>query len=282
MISNSGTPYGSILAMSSLLNTFVHAKTAYDMKLFLSLLLTLMGCVSMYAQTSDDNLKEAVVVVDGLFFDKSVPLKSLIPGGSTIIPLKDPDGKRILGIYLPKGYVLEESMKGKAILAEQVKYGEKLLRDYNDRKPQSVATYEGIGAKVGELFVKFEYSDIDNNVWNNEKLKGKIFVINLWQSECGPCRREMPILSEWKERFPNVVFLSASRHNKEEILPIAKQHNFTWTHLQQASDLVSLVGKQGFPLTIVVDKDGIVRYAKVGASEENQAEAVSVIEDLSH
>lgn len=90
----------------------------------------------------------------------------------------------------------------------------------------------------------------------------------------------MPILSTWKERFPNVVFLSASRHNTDEILPIVKQHNFTWIHLQEAKDLVALVRQQGFPLTIVVDKNGIVRFAKVGASEENQAEAVSVIEEL--
>lgn len=91
----------------------------------------------------------------------------------------------------------------------------------------------------------------------------------------------MPILSTWKEKFPDVVFLSASRHNTEEILPIVEQHNFTWTHLQEATNLVALVGLQGFPLTIVVDKDGIVRFAKVGATEENQAEAVSVIEELS-
>ena len=92
----------------------------------------------------------------------------------------------------------------------------------------------------------------------------------------------MPILSQWKEKYPDVVFLSASRHNREEILPIAEKHNFTWTHLQDASDLVALVRQEGFPLTIVVDKEGIVRFAKVGASEENQSAALSIIEQLSH
>ena len=45
---------------------------------------------------------------------------------------------------------------------------------------------------------------------------------------------------------------------------------------------MALVRQEGFPLTIVVDKNGIVRYAKVGASEENQAEAVAIIEELTH
>ena len=252
------------------------------MKILISILLSIIGCVSIYAQTTTDSLKQAAVIADGLFFDMSVPAKSLIPGNSTMAVLKDPDGAIVIAVYLPDGFVLEDSMKAKAIPAENVKYSDKLLRDYNGRKPQTVGVYQGIGVKVGEPFVNFEYSDIDNNIWNNEKLKNKIFVINLWQSECGPCRREMPILSQWKDRFPEVVFLSASRHNKEDILPIVTQHNFTWTHLQEATDLVALVRKEGFPLTVVVDKDGIVRFAKVGASEENQAEAVAVIEELYH
>lgn len=251
------------------------------MKYICTILLSLVGYLNIYAQTPTDSLIQAAAIVDGLFFDKSMPTKSLIPGGATMAVLKDPDGAMVIGVYLPQGYVLDESTTAMAIPAERVKFAKKLIRDYNGRKPQTVGVYQGIGAKVGEPLVKFEYSDIDDNVWNNEKLKNKIYVINIWQSECGPCRREMPILSEWKERFPDVVFLSASRHNKEEILPIISKHNFTWTHLQEASDLVALVRQEGFPLTIVVDKNGIVRFAKVGASEENQAHAVAVIEELS-
>lgn len=249
------------------------------MKYLLPLLLSFIGCLSTYSKNS---LVQAAAIVDGLFFDKSMPSESIIPGGSTMVILKDPDGTMVLGVYLPEGFVLDESAKAKAIPAERVKHAEKLLRDYNGRKPQTTEVYQGIGVEVGNPMIEFEYTDIDGNVWNNEKLKDKIYVINIWQSECGPCRREMPVLSEWKDRFPDVVFLSASRHNKEEILPIVTKHKFTWTHLQEASDLVALVRQEGFPLTIVVDKNGIVRYAKTGASEDNQSEALTIIEELSH
>ncbi len=250
------------------------------MRIFFSLIFSIIGCLSGFAQTANDSLVRAAAIVDGLFFDKSVSVKSLIPGESTVAVLKDPEGKIVIAVYLPKGYEVEPSVIAKALPAERVMYAAKLLRDYEGRKPSATADYTGIGVKEGEPFINFEYRDTEENIWNNKKLKGKIYVINLWQTECGPCRREMPTLSEWKERFPDVVFLSASRHNTEEILPIVKQHNFTWTHLQEAKDLVALVRHQGFPLTIVVDKEGIVRYAKVGASEENHAEAVAVIEEL--
>lgn len=250
-------------------------------KYILAILLALGSGFAACAQVSADSLIKAAVIVEGLFFDKSVPAKSVIPGGSTMVVLNDPEGAMVVGAYLPEGYVLDESIRAKSIPAERVKFAEKLISDYNGRRPQSVAKYQGIGAKVGEPLIEFEYSDIDGNVWNNEKLKDKIYVINIWQAECGPCRREMPTLSKWKERYPDVIFLSASRHSKEEILPIVSEHQFTWTHLQCATNLVALVRQEGFPLTIVVDRKGIVRYAKVGASEENQAQAVAAVEDLS-
>lgn len=249
------------------------------MRTLVVIIFSVVGCLNVLAQTANEELVKASAIAEGLFFDNTVSLKSLIPANSTTAILKDPDGKAVLAVYFPKDYVMEESLKERAIPAECVQYSDKLIRDYEGRRPLPVAS--GIGVRIGEPFVRFEYADTDSNVWNNDKLKDRIFVINIWQTECGPCRREMPVLSEWKERFPEVVFLSASRHNKEEILPIAEQHDFTWIHLQEATDVVALVGQQGFPLTIVVDKDGIVRHAKVGASAENQAEAVAVIEQLS-
>jgi thiol-disulfide isomerase/thioredoxin len=247
------------------------------MKIFLSLFMSIFGCLSVYAQTSGDSLVQASVIVDGLIFDETVPTGSLIPGGSSLSFIKDTDGHRVICAFLPEGYELDETVIEKAIPTERVKFGEQLLHEYNELRPETVAGYDGIGVKVGEPMIKFEYFDIDNTVWNNDKLLGKVYVINLWQSECGPCRREMPVLSAWKDQFPDVVFLSASRHTRAEIMPIVEQHHFTWTHLQQATDLVALVRQQGFPLTIVVDKTGIVRFAKVGASADNQAASLRAL-----
>lgn len=248
-------------------------------RFFLSMIAIAVSIVS-YAQTPTDSLVRATAIVDGLFFDQTTPAKSITPGGCTMAILKDPDGKTVLGVYLPQGYVLDDEIMSHAIPYDKVMYAERLLRDYNGRKPATTAQYQGIGVTVGEPMIDFNYTDTDNEIWNNEVLRGKPYVINVWQSECGPCRGEMPILSQWKERFPGVVFLSASRHNAAEIQPIVQRHNFTWNHLQEATDIVALVRQEGFPLTIVVDKNGIVRFAKVGASEANQNAALTIIEEL--
>lgn len=105
---------------------------------FLISILAIIGCAAIYAQTPDDTLVNAAAIVDGFFFDKATPAQSLIPGNSTMIILEDPDGASVIGVYPPEGFVLEESIKAKAIPAKRVKYAEKLLRDYKGRKPQTI------------------------------------------------------------------------------------------------------------------------------------------------
>ena len=248
-------------------------------KIFSSLIISIYTIIT-FANEQTDSLIIPFCISDGHFFAKE-NFRDVMPGGSTIATMKDPDGNKLIGVFLPEGFTLDESIIALAISPESVKYADKLLRDYNGRKPSVLNKYTGIGVEVGKPFINFNYKDTDNNIWNNRSVAGKVYVINVWQSECGPCRDEMPILSSWKEKFPDVVFLSASRHNTDEILPIAQYHNFTWTHLQEATDLVALVGQQGFPLTVVIDKNGIVRFAKVGASEKNQKEAFNTIQELS-
>ena len=89
----------------------------------------------------------------------------------------------------------------------------------------------------------------------------------------------MPELSMWKEQMPEVMFFSATFHDAETAKRITDKHHFTWTHLVEAKDMMSWIGTEGFPLTIVVDKRGVVRYAVHGTSEEKRAELLAKIKE---
>ena len=125
----------------------------------------------------------------------------------------------------------------------------------------------------------FSEKDIDGHIWTNDSVKGRVMVLNLWYSGCGPCRAEMPELSTWKELLPNVMFFSATYHDAELAKKITDKHHFTWTHLVEAEDMMSWIGTEGFPLTIVVDKQGLVRYSVHGTSEVKRAELLAKIKE---
>ncbi len=244
-------------------------------KIFFSITVLAISFVT-FAQTPTNANLRATKIVNGLFFDQLVPT----PEGSSMVMLRDPEGKTVMAIYPPQEYIFSTDVADKAIPYDKVMYAKELLKDYEGHRPLSPAECLKFNLEVGEPFIQFNYKDTDNQVWNNQVLKGKVYVINIWQKECGPCRREMPVLSTWKERYPDVIFLSASRHDANEIMPIVKQHGFTWNHLQEADDIVFFGRKSGYPVTIVVDKNGIVQLAVVGASEKNQTATLAIIEKL--
>jgi hypothetical protein len=89
----------------------------------------------------------------------------------------------------------------------------------------------------------------------------------------------MPILSEWKEQLPGVMFFSATYHDAETAKRITDKHHFTWTHLVEVKDMMAWIGYEGFPLTIVVDKKGIVRHAVHGTNETKREELLAKIKE---
>ena len=192
-----------------------------------------------------------------------------------------PDGEKTMSRLKDK-----KSLIRKAIPREQVHNADQFLNGLNMMATVTSLTQAGVKAdgtwyspKEGEPFPQFSEKDMDGRTWTNDSVKGRVMVINLWYSGCGPCRAEMPILSEWKEQLPGVMFFSATYHDAETAKRITDKHHFTWTHLVEAKDMMAWIGYEGFPLTIVVDKKGIVRHAVHGTNETKREELLAKIKE---
>ena len=218
---------------------------------------------------------------NGYFFRE---MPTLPDGEKTMSRLKDKEGNSVIVINVDA--TLPKSLIRKAIPREQVHNADQFLNGLNMMATVTSLTQAGVKAdgtwyspKEGEPFPQFSEKDMDGRTWTNDSVKGHVMVINLWYSGCGPCRAEMPILSEWKEQLPGVMFFSATYHDAETAKRITDKHHFTWTHLVEAKDMMSWIGTEGFPFTVVVDKQGIVRYAVHGTSEDKRAELLAKIKE---
>ena len=218
---------------------------------------------------------------NGYFFREMPQLPN---GEKTMLRLKDKEGNSIIVINVDA--TLPKSVTSKAIPREQVHNADQFLNGLNIMATMTSLTQAGMktdgtfySPKEGDPFPAFSEKDIDGRTWNNDSIRGRVMVLNLWYSGCGPCRAEMPILSEWKEQLPDVMFFSATFHEAETAKRITDKHHFTWTHLVEAMDMMSWIGNEGFPLTIVVDKKGIVRYAVHGTNESKREELLAKIKE---
>jgi thiol-disulfide isomerase/thioredoxin len=218
---------------------------------------------------------------NGYFFRE---MPALPDGEKTMSRLKDKEGNSVIVINVDA--TLPKSLIRKAIPREQVHNADQFLNGLNMMATVTSLTQAGVKAdgtwyspKEGEPFPHFSEIDMEGRIWTIDSVKGRVMVINLWYSGCGPCHAEMPILSEWKEQLPGVMFFSATYHDAETAKRITDKHHFTWTHLVEAKDMMAWIGTEGFPLTIVIDKNGIVRHAVHGTNEMKREELLAKIKE---
>ena len=251
------------------------------MKKYLLLMLLFLAALPVASQEERIDTVIPKFLINGYFFRE---MPKLPDSEQTFSGLKDKEGNRLLTIGL--NVDLPKSVIRLAIPREQVHNADQFLNGVNMMRTMQELTQANVKAdgtfyspKAGEPFPQFCEKDMDGHIWTNDSIRGRVMVLNLWYSGCGPCRAEMPELSTWKEQFPDVMFFSATYHDAELAKKITDKHHFTWTHLVEAKDMMSWIGTEGFPFTVVVDKQGIVRYAVHGTSEEKRAELLAKIKE---
>jgi thiol-disulfide isomerase/thioredoxin len=126
----------------------------------------------------------------------------------------------------------------------------------------------------------FEFTDLNNQHYNKESLRGKVVIIDYWASWCGPCKAAIPSMVRLKETYGNrVVILGISLDRTLDAL-----NNFIATNELGRSINYPIVydintkpyfGKiAGIPTTVIIDKRGDVRDKHVGAHQFNEFEAL--------
>ena len=247
------------------------------MKRVCIILLSLFCTIHLAAQETSLEKVVPKVLIDGYFFisrPESLPVKT------SMAILKDSEGNKVSSIRYLDGATLSDWSKLRAIPFENVQNGPELLELAKNAR-YTTMSLSTANIKAGDKFPKFKEQDIEGKRWSSDELAGKCFLINLWSITCKPCIAEMPAISKWKERYPSVHFFSATYNTAEEALPIIQRRNFTYTHLVNVSDtIMDLVGKAGFPCTIIVDRNGTVVHIESGTSPKQLYDLEETLKQL--
>ncbi len=221
--------------------------------------------------------------ISGHYFTKDLSVQQVFKVSKSIMALKDKDGNGVLHVLVDDDFVIPEQFKKYEIPLEKVRNVDELeesAKTFSKMREltQSGGTHRIVVGKA--LPGDFSEQDLSGKVWTKDSFQNCVTVINIWYSGCGPCRKEMPILSDWKEKYPGVLFLSANFEKADKVKQITEKEKFNWNHIYNDVYFTKLVGSGGYPLTIVLDKDGIVRYYKNGTNDAIRNEILQVIEGL--
>lgn len=99
--------------------------------------------------------------------------------------------------------------------------------------------------------------------------KGKVVVLNIWATWCGPCRKEIPDFVELQEemRDDNVLFVGVSLDEKgwEVVRPFAKKYDVNYPLVVDDGSVFDGYGPfRGIPMTFIINKKGQVEYVAPG------------------
>jgi len=114
------------------------------------------------------------------------------------------------------------------------------------------------------------------------ELSGQVVMINFWASWCGPCRQEMPLLDAMYKKYSPLGFTLLGVNVEEDSKPgkkLIRDLKVTFPILYDTSNKVSkMYNVQAMPTTVIVDRNGRVRYVHQGyapGAEEKYAKEVS-------
>lgn len=119
------------------------------------------------------------------------------------------------------------------------------IEEYNNIRP-------------GQPAQDLRFVDLDGNLVALESYRGKVIVIDLWATGCGPCMKEKPHFKELRTKFENndsIVFLNVSIDNEQTWKSYFEKYKREGVQLQVDRNELSFYQINGIPRFMVIDKE---------------------------
>jgi thiol-disulfide isomerase/thioredoxin len=129
-------------------------------------------------------------------------------------------------------------------------------------------------ASLAASVMQAKFNLIDGKSKKLSDYSGKVLIVDLWATWCGPCRQEIPhlveIAKEYKSKGVEVIGLTNEdpETDEEKVKEFSKQFKINyavgWADPQMQFGLMR--GRNGIPQTLIIGRDGMVLNHFVGFS----------------
>jgi peroxiredoxin len=120
--------------------------------------------------------------------------------------------------------------------------------------------------KVGQPAPDFHVTTLDGQDISLADLKGQVVILNFWATWCAPCKRELPMLDAYY-RIQKPFGLRVLAVTTEDSLPLSRLKPLAAVlsipMVRRLHGPYEVLG--GVPTNYVIDRAGVLRYAKAAA-----------------
>ncbi|KRG68818.1 TlpA family protein disulfide reductase [Pseudoxanthomonas dokdonensis] len=114
--------------------------------------------------------------------------------------------------------------------------------------------------------------------WRGEAInladyRGKVVIVTFWASWCGPCRKELPVLSHFQKtvgRDALQVFAVNFKESREDFMAIARNRDLDLDYVHDRNGQVSdRYGVHALPNMFIIDQTGEIDHVHLGYSADS-------------
>jgi len=153
---------------------------------------------------------------------------------------------------------------------------EESLHPESDEVPLGPAN----ASALPEGLLSHKLQAIDDSTFRLADFSGKVIVINVWATWCGPCRREVPDYEKVRKEYTgrDVEFIALTTEDplraRDKVEKFARDFHFGfrigWADRETARVLMN--GRNAVPQTLVLGTDGHVLTRWVGYSAQHSSD----------
>jgi len=125
----------------------------------------------------------------------------------------------------------------------------------------------------------WQLKDVNGAVVSFDQFKGKVVVLDFWATWCAPCRSEIPGYVALQEKYAKaglvMVGVSLDREGPEVVKKFMTDQKINYQIVLGDEKIAEAFGGvEAIPTTFIIDRQGTIRYRKVGAMPAGEFEAV--------
>jgi cytochrome c biogenesis protein CcmG, thiol:disulfide interchange protein DsbE len=135
-----------------------------------------------------------------------------------------------------------------------------------DYQGHEITLQESFRETIGKAAPEFVLTTIQNAKVELKEFRGKMLLLDFWATWCEPCQREIVILQEFANEFPEEVSLLAiTSEDRDAVVSFMERSGKTFPiAFDENSRCANQYGVSAIPHLVVIDQQGIVQRVFVG------------------